>query len=166
MKILLSALCLVGLGLVGLTAQSSPDFSGTWSMDLSRSEAAAQGTPIGPVVVAIRQTPGELHIETTRNGNAQAVRYLPVGAKATVAGEPAAAFRWEGPKLITSLITDINKQAVTVEEVRSLNSAGTEMTVEVTLVVQHGYQSGGSSAVQSKNSPNTATGTNVFIKTR
>ena len=165
MKILPFALCLVGLGSVGLTAQSAPDFSGTWTMDLSRSEAAAQGTPIGPVVVAIRQTPGEVHIETTRNGSTQAVRYLPVGAKATVAGEPASAFRWEGPKLITSLITDINKQAVTVEELRSLNSAGTEMTVEVTLVVQHGYQSGGSSAVQSKNSPNTATGTNVFIKT-
>ena len=135
-------------------------------MDLSRSEAAAQGTPIGPVVVAIRQTPEELNIETTRNGTSQAVRYLPVGAKPTVAGAPGAAFRWEGPKLITSLITDINKQAVTVEEIRTLNSAGTEMSVEVTLVVQHGYQSGGTTAVQSKNSPNTATGTNVFIRKR
>ncbi len=63
-------------------------------------------------------------------------------------------------------MTDINKQAVTVEEVRTLNPAGTEMTVEVTLVVQHGYQSGGSSAVQYRNSPNTSTGTNVFVKAR
>jgi hypothetical protein len=28
--------------------------------------------------------------------------------------------------------------------------------------VQHGYQSGGTSAVQSRNSPNTATGINIF----
>ena len=50
-------------------------------MDLARSEAAAQGTPIGPVTVAIRQTPGEVNIETTRNGRTEVVRYLPVIGK-------------------------------------------------------------------------------------
>ena len=29
-------------------------------------------------------------------------------------------FRFDGAKLITRLVTDINKQAITVEEVRSL----------------------------------------------
>ena len=47
-------------------------------MDLARSEAAAQGTPIGPVTVAIRQTPGEVNIETTRNGRTEAVQ-IPAG---------------------------------------------------------------------------------------
>ena len=77
-------------------AQAKPDFSGTWTMDPSRSEAAAQGTPIGPVVLAIRQMPEELRIETTRNGTAQTIRYLPAAAKASSAGEPVGAFRWDG----------------------------------------------------------------------
>src|SRR5918996_1633049 len=143
MKVLPATICVVSLASIGPAAQSGPDFSGTWSMDLARSEAAAQGTPIGPVTVAIRQAPGEVRIETTRNGKTESVRYLPASAKATAAGELLGAFRWEGQKLITTLVTDINKQAITVEEVRSLNPEGREMTVEVSLVVEHGYQSGG-----------------------
>ena len=135
-------------------------------MDMSRSEAAAQGTPIGPVTVAIRQTPDEVRVETTRNGTTQAVRYLPVGVKPAGAGELAGTFRSEGSKLITNLTTDINNQAVTFEEVRSLNPEGTEMAVEVTLVVQHGYQTGSSSIARSANSPNSSTGRNVFLKAR
>jgi len=75
-------------------------------------------------------------------------------------------FRWEGSKLVTRLVTDINKQAVTVEEARNLDPAGREMTVEVMLVVEHGYQSGGTGVLRSQNSPNTSKGINVFVKTR
>ena len=135
-------------------------------MDSSRSEAAAQGTPIGPVTVTIRQTAEEVRVETTRNGTTQAIRYLPVGMKAVVHGELAGTFRWEGAKLITNLATDINKQAVTFDEIRTLNADGTEMTVEVTLVVQHGYQTGGSAIVRSPNAPNSSTGKNVFVKAK
>ena len=165
MKLALSIACVVALVSVDLGAQTNPDFSGTWNMDLARSEAAAQGTPIGPVTVAIRQTPGEVHIETTRNGRTEAVRYLPQAAKAVSSGELIGAFRWEGPKLVTRLVTDINKQAITVEETRSLNPTGREMTVEVSLVVEHGYQSGGTGVLRSQNSPNTSKGINVFVKT-
>jgi hypothetical protein len=167
MKSALSIACVVALALgsAGLAAQDHPDFSGTWSMDLARSEAAAQGTAIGPVTVAIRQSPGEVHIQTTRNGSTEAVRYLPASAKATSGSELLGAFRWDGAKLITRLVTDINKQAITVEEVRSLDPSGREMTVEVMLVVEHGYQSGGTGVLRSQNSPNTSKGINVFVKT-
>jgi hypothetical protein len=165
MKILFCSLCVATLTSLGLGAQARPDFSGTWTMDLSRSEAAAQGTPIGPVTLAIHQAADEVRIETTRNGSTQAVRYLPVGTK-PAAGELTGTFRWEGSKLITNLITDINNQAVTFEEIRSLNTDGTEMAVDVTLVVQHGYQTGGGGLVRSSNSPNSSTGRNVFIKAR
>jgi hypothetical protein len=94
------------------------------------------------------------------------VRYLPDWVKAGAPDEQAGTFRWNGPQLVTNLTTYINKQAVTLEETRSLNPAGTEMTVKVTLVVQHGYQSGGGSTIQPQNSPNTSTGTNVFLKAR
>ncbi len=135
-------------------------------MDLSRSEAAAQGTPIGPVTVTIRQTSTEIQVDTTRNGATQTVRYLPVGTRAAGAGEPAGTFRWDGPRLVTNLVTHINNQAVTFEEVRSVNSEGTEMAVDVNLVVQHGYQTGGTGVVRSSNSPNSSTGKNVFLKVR
>src|SRR5688572_15674750 len=164
MKLLPAIVCGVLLASSGPAAQSAPDFSGTWTMDPTRSEAAAQGTPIGPVTIAIRQAPGEVNIETTRNGRTEAVRYLPVSAKSTAASEPMGSFRWEGAKLVTRLVTDINKQALTVEEVRSLDPTGKEMTVEVMIVVEHGYQSGGTGVARPQNSPNTSKGINVFVK--
>jgi hypothetical protein len=164
MKLVLSIACAITFSSAAANAQTAPDFSGTWTMDPTRSEAAAQGTPIGPVTVAIRQMPGEVSIETTRDGRTEVVRYLPVSAKATGASEPIGSFRWDGAKLVTRLVTDINNQAITVEEVRSLDPAGTEMTVIVMLVVEHGYQSGGTGVVRPQNSPNTSKGINVFVK--
>ena len=134
-------------------------------MDLSRSETAAQGPAIGPVTVAIQQTPAEVRIETTRNGTTETVRYLPAGMKAG-AEERVGTFRWEGATLITDLNTYINNQAVTFREIRSLNPDRTEMAVEVTLTVQHGYTAGGSSVVQSSKSLNTSTGKDVFLRAR
>jgi hypothetical protein len=86
--------------------------------------------------------------------------------KATGGTELIGAFRWEGSALHTTLVTDINKQAITVEEVRRLDAAGREMTVELTLVVEHGYQSGGTGVLRSQNSPNSSRGINVFVKVR
>jgi hypothetical protein len=166
MKYLLWTCCLVGLSSLVVTAQSAPDFSGNWTMDLSRSEAAAQGAVIGPISMAIQQSPSEIRIETTRDGKTEMVRYLPAAMKPVSAGEPLGTFRWEGATLITNMSTQINKQAVTYQEARSLNSDSTEMSVEVTLVVQHGYTTGGSSVVQSSNAPNTSKGKNVFLRAR
>jgi hypothetical protein len=165
MKLLLSTVYVVSLASLGLGAQARPDFSGTWTMDMSRSEAAAQGAPIGPVSVTIRQTPEEIRIETTRDGSTQLVRYLPAEAKVTGGGgELIGSFRWNGSQLITSFATDISKQAITLQEVRNLNPSGTEMTVDVTLNVEHGYPTGGTGPVKSRNYPNSATGRNVFLK--
>ena len=47
-------------------AQSRTNFSGTWSMDPTRSASQVQNEPIGPVTVVITQTPTELKIATTR----------------------------------------------------------------------------------------------------
>ena len=104
-KLFVSTLCIAALGSLGLSAQSAPDFSGTWTMDPSRSEAAAHGEPIGPVTVVIRQAPGEVQIETTQNGTAQAVRYLPEGTSPTVADEPLGTFRY---LLFEAFVTETN----------------------------------------------------------
>ena len=164
MKLLLSTICIVGLGSAGLGAQNRPDFSGTWNMDLARSEAAAQGTPIKSVTVAIRQTPGEVRIETTRDGSTELVRYLPSAEKPKGSQEHIGQFRWDGQRLITTLVADINNRPITVQEVRSLSASGTEMTVEVNLAVEHGYQTGGSGAARSQSVSNASKGTNVFVK--
>ena len=158
-------LCVAALVQPGLVTQSLPDFSGTWTMDLSRSETAAQGLPIGPVTVSIQQTAAELRIDTTRNGNTQTVRYLPAGMKPVSGENSVGTFRWEGTTLVTNLNTHINNQAVTFQEIRSLNPDRTEMVVEVTLTVQHGYTSGGTSVTQSSAS-NSSTGKDVFLKAR
>jgi len=166
MKRLLGTLCIAALVQPGLAAQGQPDFSGTWTMDLSRSESAAQGPAIGPVTVAIQQSSAEVRIDTTRHGTTETVRYLPAGPKPASAEERVGTFRWEGVTLITNLNTYINNQAVTFQEIRSLNSDRTEMAVEVTLTVQHGYTAGGTSVVQSPKSSNTSTGKDVFLKAR
>jgi hypothetical protein len=166
MKSLTLALCVTTALSTGPAAQSSQDFSGTWTMDLSRSESAAQATPSGPVTVVIRQDSDQVRIETTQKGTTQAVTYFPAAMQSASAENPVGTFRWDGSKLVTSLVTAINKQAVTYDEVRSLNSGGTEMTVALTLVVQHGYQGSRSTVAASSNSPNTATGTNVFVRAR
>src|SRR6266508_1759441 len=109
LSILLCSVSVAGLGALDLSAQTTPDFSGTWRMDVSRSEAAAQGTPIGPVTVAIRQTPDEVRVETTQKGVVQAVRYFPDGTKRVVADETVGTFRWEDRQLVTNLAAYINK---------------------------------------------------------
>jgi len=149
-----------------MAAQGMPDFSGTWTMDLSRSESAAQGPAIGPVTVSIQQAPAEIRVETTRNGTTETVRYLPAGTTPAKAEERVGTFRWEGVTLVTNLNTYINNQAVTFQEIRSLNPDRTEMAVEVTLTVQHGYTAGGTSVVQSSKSSNTSTGKDVFLRAR
>ena len=47
------------------TAQTRPDFSGTWRMDASRSESAMQAEPIKSMTVVIKQTASDITIETT-----------------------------------------------------------------------------------------------------
>ncbi len=164
MKLLLSTICIVGLGSAGLSAQDRPDFSGTWNMDLARSEAAAQGTPIKSVTVLIRQTPGEVRVETTRDGSTELVRYLLSAEKPAGSQERVGLFKWDGQRLVTTLVVSINDRPITVQETRSLSASGTEMTVEINVAVEHGYQTGGSSVARSQSVSNASKGTNVFVK--
>src|SRR5579864_8480291 len=122
MKLLLSAVCAFTFGASAVPAPKLADFSGLWEMDRSRSEAAAQATPIGPVTVAIHQTPAELQIDTTRSGMLETVRYQPSGDRLVAGHEvPSATFRWEGSTLVTFRAVNIDNQTVTVTEVRSLD---------------------------------------------
>jgi len=119
-------------------AQGRPDFSGTWSMDRSRSESAMQADPIGPTTVVITQTPTALQIATTRDGRTAAITYKLDGSPGPIPGGTATS-HWEGPTLVTESVRDIQGQTVTTKQSRRLGENGNEMFVETVLVVQHGY---------------------------
>ena len=91
---------------------SRPDFSGSWTMERSRSGKTSTRT--------------------------YPVEASPHSASETIsAGHTHAS--WDGTKLVTEAVTDINGQTVSYRQMRFLNASGTEMTVETITIVQHGY---------------------------
>ena len=139
MRMWLPAVVLASLvSLSSVYAQGKPDFSGTWKMDSSRSESAAQAEPIGPVTLVIVQTSNDVKIETTRAQGSSKVTHKLDGSKVTVANGTLTT-HWDGAKLVTEGVYDVNGSAVTMTEIRTLAPGGNEMLVEKTVVVQHGY---------------------------
>ena len=141
-------------------AQRTTDFSGTWTMDLARSESSQQGASVKPVTFVITQMPTQVRIETTRGERTENVLY-PLGRGRAVAaaasGEAHPEAYWEGDKLVTETQRPVNGFTVTVKESRSLTPDGREMTVETTVIVQHGYSMPGAK--------NYGTSKDVFTRT-
>jgi hypothetical protein len=132
-------------------------------MDLARSDAAHQAAPSGAVSVVIRQRSDEIRVETTENGNTKTVRYLPFETTILAADGSTGTFRWDGSRLVTDLVVYISQQAVTLREVRTLDASRSEMTVDVSLVVEHGYR-GGEFARRSEQPSNASRGQNIFVR--
>lgn len=136
-----------------------PNFSGTWTMDQTRSESPHYPDFVGPVILVITQTATEMTIETRRGEKSGSVTYriydsenAPVGT----AGSPALKSYWNGTTLVAEGVRNVQDATVRTKEVRSLDSAGHEMTVETTLIVEHGYTLAGTK--------NYGTGKDVFRK--
>jgi hypothetical protein len=161
MRDLAAALLTATLFLPSATrAQTSNDFSGTWTMDPARSESAQQGEVVKPTTVVISQTPTELRVETTRGERHESVLYPLVKAARPAAGPAAAgqpAAYWEGDRLVTETQRPVNGMTVTVKEARTLGPTGREMTVETIVIVQHGYSMPGAK--------NYGTSKDVFTRT-
>ncbi len=127
------------------TAQTTrPDFSGTWIMDASRSQSAVQNEPVKSMKMVIAQSTIEVRIETTRDEHAQTITYKPGSADSLNAVNArsnllASTWYWDGPRLVTETLGDINGATMRTKQVHALDSTGTEMTVETLLVVEHGY---------------------------
>ena len=125
-----------------MIAQAPPDFSGAWTMDPARSESTRQGEPVKPVSVLIAQNAGEVRIETTRGDQKETILY-PIGQSHPATNGPDAILQpeayWESDKLVTQTQRQVQGYAVTVKEVRTLVAGGTEMIMETTVIVQHGY---------------------------
>ena len=138
-------------------AQTRPNFSGTWTMDASRSESAHQSDPIGPVTLVITQTDRELTIDTTTSSATGHAVYLLTGAESKIPGGTATA-HWDGTRLVVDAVRDVRGTTVTTKETRSLNASGDEMLVDTVLVVQHGYSQ--------KGAQNYGTGKDVYVRRR
>ncbi|MGE0814211.1 MAG: hypothetical protein AB7O28_17520 [Vicinamibacterales bacterium] len=138
--------------------QAHPDFSGTWTMDVAKSESPYQGASFEVPTVVITQTPSNVAIESRRRSGADTVRYAVTTGKTPVPGPttPGRAY-WDGPVLVTEGTRVVNGQTVSFRERRSLDAGGGEMTVVTTVIVQHGYSIRGAQ--------NYGTATDVFRRT-
>jgi hypothetical protein len=137
------------------TAILTPNFSGDWTMDRTRSESAAHEQP-GDTIVTLTQTDAILKIETVRDGTKEIAIY-PIGDRPNtkeVSGKRRA--YWDGSWLVDEGSVDINGQTIAFREVRTAD--GAEMVVDTTLKVEHGYELKGAQTI--------VTGKNVYVRRR
>ena len=133
-------------------AQSKPDFSGSWTLDQSKSdpppmrggggggggrEGRGRGG-LGGGPQTIKQSGNELSITTEGRGGPQTMTYQLDGSESTnkVMGrggemESKSKAHWDGSKLVIETTRDMGGNMVTVTETRTLSSDGKEMTVEM-----------------------------------
>ena len=123
------------------TIPAKPEFLGAWTMDRNRSESVTAEQAPGPVTLAVTQTETTLSIETRRGDKTEVTNYV-IDARAegpSVIGAGTRRAYWNGPRLVTEEAGNVQGQTVSIRATRALNPAGTEMTVETTVAVQHGY---------------------------
>lgn len=141
--------------------QTRPNFSGTWIMDQTRSESPHYPDFVGPVTLVITQSATDMTIETRRGEKSSTATYriydsenAPVGT----AGGPVSKSYWNGTTLVAEGVRNVQDATVRTKEIRSLTAGGQEMTVETTLIVEHGYTLAGTK--------NYGTGKDVFRKSQ
>jgi len=137
---------------------SPVNFSGTWQMDVKRSQSTHYGEPIVPVTYIIKQTATKVSIETRRGRESEILTYKLNGSESQAAqanGPVSWSASWDENKLVTTTIRNINGMPVIITEIRSLDGKGKEMTLDRTLAIQHGYASSGKTSSTAKD---------VFIK--
>jgi hypothetical protein len=147
----------------GQSAKRKPDFTGTWTLDSTRSVSAqSPDNAAAPLTLVIKQTDTEVSIDTRRGDRGETLIYNLDGSQSKKTAEDNGAFewraRWQGPKLVTEVHRNVNGATVTIEETLSLNATQKELIVDRTLTVQHGYTMRGAK--------NYSSGQDVFTKVR
>lgn len=152
--LILSALMVASFNAGLAVAEERPNFNGSWVMDMTRSESAAQAAdaaPRTPVKMAITAAPNALTIRTTTDGKGETVAYTfetvtrttPDARKGEERAIDQAQARWDGASLITVTVYRVNGMSAKKTETRWLSDNGREMTVETEMQMQHGYESDG-----------------------
>jgi hypothetical protein len=144
------------------------DFAGTWRMDLVRSESAHQDVPVTAGTLTISLVGTGIVMETIRSWGGKApeshetlnLRLDGAETTSTIDGGHTitAKAHMDGSKLVVEAARTVNESTVTTMYVYAVAADGHEMTVDMTLTVQHGYQ--GSVA------RNTGHGKDILVRVR
>ena len=140
-------------------AQAPPDFTGTWTLDESRSVSATQDGFVGPVVWTIAQQQNAVTVAIAR-GPKEYTLAFPILGKAPANPPdtvPSSRAFWTENRLVTELAQSIQGQTVITREEWTLQPGGNELLIERLVKVEHGY------TMRGARSYNTAKDT--FVKT-
>jgi hypothetical protein len=130
-------------------------------MVADRSESPEQEPPVRSIVLEISQSDVALNVTANRDGKTTATSYPVDNTRTPAAGTVGAGTTrayWEGRRLVAWRAGNVQGQTVSIKETYELNPDGSEMTVETTVEIQHGYTM--------KGAKNYATSRDVFTKTR
>jgi hypothetical protein len=145
---------------LALSAQPATDFTGTWKMVPDRSGSPQQSEPVTSMTFVIRQAADQIRIESTSGTDKTITAVYPFGPAPKQPAEPLGPAQsrayWQGNKLVVERGGTISGQTVSAKQLLTLNADRSELTVERTVIVQHGYTL--------KGTPNYATVTDVFSR--
>jgi len=136
-------------------AQSKPDFTGTWTLDPTKSESTPGGRGAaggggggrgsGSSQLTIKQTTDQMVIVagagqatrmlTYKLDGSESTNEIPGRGGSTVAKSAA---KWDGSSLVIETTRDVAGTPITTKEVRTLDSGGQEMVVETTIETPQG----------------------------
>src|SRR5262245_41986350 len=144
--------------MLALTAQPAADFTGTWKMIPDRSGSPGQSVPITSMTFVIAQDGEQIRIDSTSGSDKTISASYPFGPAPTGPSEPLSANQsrayWQGDTLVVERGGTISGQTVSAKQLLRLNAERSELTVERTVIVQHGYTL--------KDTPNYGRVTDVF----
>jgi hypothetical protein len=122
-------------------AQSKTDFSGTWTLDASRSDApmgrggrgggGGGGRGGGPIVISQTATDITIGMATYKLDGSESVNE-------GRGGQAKSKAHWDGAKLVIETSREMQGMAMTSKEVRSLSADGKDMTVETAFSTPQG----------------------------
>jgi len=124
-------------------AQSKPDFSGTWTLDASKSDApmgrGGRGGAAGPMTIAqdansLTQKRGEQTLVYKLDGSESSNEVTGRGGTQTVKSKA----KWDGAKLVIESTREIQGFSLTTKEERTLSADGKEMTIQTTASTPQG----------------------------
>lgn len=137
-RVVLTAIVAAALVIpVTARAQGKPDFSGTWTLDAAKSDAAPQGRGRGGRSHTIRQSATEIAVTITGRGGPETSIYNLDGSESTNQVQSPdgpltvkGTARWDGSTLVIETTREIQGVTITTKEVRTLDPNGKEMTIE------------------------------------
>lgn len=144
-----------------LVAAEFARLAGTWELDTS-------GDPSLPAERRIiTVSPASLNVEIVRAEDARPPRltYRFDGQDEVAefgSGKATARLVRERSAVVTETVYEINNSPMTVREILTVNADGTELTVNTTLRVEHGYQ--GPLAAGASKPPNVSNAVVVFVR--